>query len=456
MRISACGVLLVAVVACGIDRGRAEPPVKGVADFRAVIAKAKARVFPAVAFVKPIVEDFKAGRKMSHEIAGSGVVISAHGELVTNWHVVRKAVDIRVQLSDGTCVKGTLVGGDKETDIALVRLAKRPDKAPYAHAAFADSSRLEEGDFVMAMGAPWGLSRSVSLGILSCTRRILPNQSEYSLWLQTDASLNPGNSGGPLVTCEGKVAGVNTLAAMSGGDIGFAVPANTVKYIVDQLRLHGEVKRSWTGVRLQPLNDFERNTFFDATEGVIVAGTDPQSPGRRAGLQAGDRITAVGGAPVTARNVEDLPAIRARLGSLEEGKAAALSVVREGKTLALSLTPRPKGAVEGEELDCPRWNMTVKTINQFDNPSLYFHRKKGVFILAVKYPGNAATSGLSAQDIIVKIGETAVTALADVKAAYDKALSAKRDERKVVVEVIRDGLTNHVVLDYAREYEDDE
>jgi len=425
------------------------------ADFRAVIAYGKSKVFPAVVFVRPIVEEFDEGKKTSREQAGSGVIISPTGEVVTNWHVVNKAVDIRVQTFDGCCVKGKLIGGDKDSDIALVQLAPRPDKKPYAFAQFADSSKVKEGDFVMAMGAPWGLSRSVSLGIVSCTRRVLPERSEYSLWLQTDASLNPGNSGGPLVTSEGEVVGINTLASMIGGDIGFAVPSNTVRDMVEQLRQHGEVKRSWTGLRLQPLNDFERNIFFDAEDGVIVAGTDPESPGRRAGVQVGDRILRINGTPVTARSVEDVPAIRALLGSLKQGGAATIDLVRDGKPVALTMTPRPKGAVEGEDLDCPKWNMTVKTINQFDNPELYFHRRKGVFIQAVKYPGNAQASGLDAHDIVVKIGDTSIETLADVSKAYDKAVAAKKDEQKVVVEVVRGGLTHQVVLDYSRDFEDE-
>jgi len=433
----------------------AQTDLSAMADFRGVIAKAKSKVFPAVVFVKPIVEQFDEGKKTSRELAGSGVIISPTGEVVTNWHVAKKAVTIRVQLFDGVCVNGTLVGGDKDTDIALVRLDPRPDKKPYRFAVFADSSKAKEGDFVMAMGAPWGLSRSVSLGILSCTRRILPNRSEYSLWLQTDASLNPGNSGGPLVTSEGEIVGINTRMTMSGGDMGFAVPSNTVTSIVEHLRRSGEVRRSWTGIRIQALNDFERNMFFDADAGVIVAGTDPESPGRRAGLQVGDRIVRIGPTAVTARSVEDLPAVRVLLGSLTEGVNTDVTLVRAGKTMAIALTPRQKGAVEGKELDCPKWNMTVKTINQFDNPDLYFYRRKGVFILAVKYPGNAATSGLRASDIVVTIGGTPVATLEDVKKAYETTLATKKDDKKVSIEVIRGGLANHVVLDYSREFEDE-
>ena len=145
----------------------------------------------------------------------------------------------------------------------------------------------------------------------------MPGRSEYSLWLQTDASLNPGNSGGPLVDTAGKVVGINTLASMSGGDLGFAIPSATVKRIVRQLREHSKVPRAWTGLRLQPLKDFNQNMYFDAEEGIIVAGADPGSPAETAGLAAGDRITRVGEASVTAVTDVDVPAVNALLAALE-------------------------------------------------------------------------------------------------------------------------------------------
>jgi len=383
-------------------------------DFREIVQSAKDKVFPAVVYVKVIRETYEAGKKISQEISGSGVIVSPEGEVLTNWHVVDKAVQIRCLLYDGRAMDAEVVGSDKDTDLALIRL-KRPDASPFPFAELGDSGVLKEGDFVMAMGAPWGLSRSVSIGIVSCTRRFLPESSEYNLWLQTDASISPGNSGGPLVNTDGQVVGINTLGTVSGGDMGFSVPSNTIRHIVAQIREFGKVNWSWTGLQLQPLRDFDRNIYFEGSDGVIVSETDPESPARRAGLLPRDRILEVGGQPVHAVTAEDLPPVRRLFGLLEKGKPVELKVLRGDTLFTAELTPREKGKVEGEELDCPRWDLTVKQINQFDNPELYFYRKEGVFLYGIKSPGNAGNAGLRPKDIIVSIEGRDVATLDEVK-----------------------------------------
>ena len=322
---------------------------------------------------------------------------------------------------------------------------------PYAE--LGDSTKLKEGDFVMAMGAPWGLTRSVSMGIISCARRFLPQASEYSSWLQTDAAISPGNSGGPLVNTAGEVIGINTRAMLSGGDTGFAVPSDIIHDVLSRMREKGKIDWSWTGLQLQPLKDFNKNIYFDASEGVMVAETDPESPARRAGIQAGDRILKVNGKAVNAVTEEELPNIRRLFGLLAKGEPTKLEVVRNKKPLALEITPREKGKVEGEELDCPRWDLTLKVINQFDNPDLYFSREKGVFIFGVKRPGNAELAGLLTRDIVVKIDWQEVTTLDDAKALHKTALDNLDSKHRLVVTVLRNGLMRQVVLDYSRNFE---
>jgi len=450
-------VSVLVVVAAAVPAGAAEAgaAVLGESDTFRVINEAKARVFPAVVFIKPIVEKYQRGEKEAQQLTGSGVLISPDGEVVTNYHVVEKAINIRCLLYDGRHFEAEIVGTDKETDLALLRLETSAGGEPLPHAEFGDSSALTEGDFVMAMGAPWGLNRSVSLGIVSCTRRYIPGRSEYSLWLQTDAALNPGNSGGPLVNTRGEVVGINAMAAMMGGDLGFAVPSRTVEKIVSHLREHGKVVRSWTGLRLQALNDFNQNMFFDASEGVIVAGADPGSPAQLAGLEAGDRITRIAGEAVTAMTDVDLPAVRWRLAMLPADREALLEVYRNGELLEISVTPAIKGSVEGEELDLPRWNMTVKTINKFANPDLFFVRPKGIFIFGTKYPGNAASSGLRTNDIITSIDGNPVESLEEAREVYESVTSAEPRRTRVVVEYIRGGIARQAVLDFSREYESD-
>ena len=421
-------------------------------EFREVINSAKARVFPAVVFIKCVSENFDSGKKVTQEASGSGVLISSTGELLTNWHVVDKAVQVRCLLYDGQALDARVVGADKDTDLALVQL-ELPDAAPplpYAH--LGDSSALSEGHFVMAMGAPWGLSRSISLGIVSCTRRFLPGTSEYSLWLQTDASISPGNSGGPLVDTAGEVIGINARGMMAGGDMGFAIPAETIREVLPQLRKHGKVEWSWTGLQLQPIKDFNRNVYFDGTEGVVVADTDPESPARQAGIQPRDRVMSVGGKPVNALMEEDLPGVRRLIGLLPKDAAVKVELHRDGKPMAVELTPREKGTVQGEELDCPRWDLTLKAINQFETPDLFFHRKKGVFVNGVKFPGNAGTAGLQGRDIVVRIDNKPVGTLEEAKTLHKTALENEDGDSRVLFTVLRNGLMKQVVLDYSRDH----
>ncbi|MBN1555777.1 MAG: trypsin-like peptidase domain-containing protein [Phycisphaerae bacterium] len=440
----------------GCDPQPAEVAAGGTAkagDFRQVVKSAETKVFPAVVFIQCLQESLEGGKKITREIVGSGVLIAPDGGVLSNWHVVDKAVEVRCLLSDGRAFDADVVGTDKDTDLSLLQLRLGPDAKPLPHATLGDSDALHEGDFVMAMGAPWGLNRSVSIGIVSCTRRYLPEHSEYSLWLQTDASISPGNSGGPLVNTAGEVIGINTRGASVGGDMGFAIPAQTVRIIVRQLREFKKVNWSWTGLQLQPLKDFRKNIYFSGEEGVIVAETDPQSPARRAGIKVRDRILKINDQPVTAVWEEDLPAVRRALGMLPKNTPAKITLQRGRETLNLELTPREKGTVEGEELDCPRWDMTVKAVNQFDNEDLYFYRTEGVFVYGVKYPGNAAEAGLREKDILLRVGEKEVTTLADVKQTYEEAMKNLKSQHRVVVTVLRNGLMQQIVLDFARDYE---
>ena len=406
-------------------------------------------------YIKCIRETTEEGKKSSQEVSGSGVIISPQGELISNWHVADKAVSLRCLLYDGQALEADIVGIDKDIDLALIKLRRPADAPPLPYAAIGDSTALVEGDFVMAMGAPWGLSRSVSIGIVSCTRRFLEGQSQYSLWLQTDAAISPGNSGGPLVNTHGEVIGINTLGTNDGGDMGFAIPSETISRLLPLLREHKAVPWSWSGLQLQALRDFNRNIYFDATEGVIVSGTDPHSPAREAGLQTRDRIVKLNDQPLNAISEEDLPRVRMTLGLLPRDQAYTLEVVRGTETLKVSVTPREKGRVEGQELECPRWDLSLKEINQFDNPDLFFHRRQGVYIFGVKQPGNASSAGLNQQDILLKVGKEEVGSLDDAKRLHQATLKNVAQSHRLVLTVLRNGLIRQVALDISRDYEKD-
>ncbi len=424
-------------------------------DFQDTITDAKNKVFPSVVYIIGLKDDMQRGRKISSSVSGSGVIISPDGEILTNWHVVDKVKDIRCQLYDGNSYDAKLIGSDKDTDLALIKLDMPKNAKPLPFAKIKDIKELKAGDFVMAMGAPWGLNRSVSIGIISCERRYLPNKSQYSLWYQTDASISPGNSGGPLVNSDGYVIGINTLGSMRGGDMGFAIPAGTILKVLPRLRKYGKVNWAWTGINLQPLKDFNRNIIFNFKNGVIVAGTEPESPARHAGMQTRDRIVKIGDTPVTAVSDEGVPAVRSLLGLLPFDKAVNISVIRDGKPINFSIKPKEKGEVEGEEVECSRWDFTVKAINKFDNPELYFQRKKGVFIYGLEYPGNAAKCGLRKYDIIIRIGTTPINTLDDIKKVYEKSMDNIKIQHKLLITVLRSGLMRQMVLDFSRDYDKD-
>ena len=417
----------------------------------ASMMRARDKVFPALLFIHVVKSNLGSGEKSARTGAGSGFLISEDGYFVTNWHVADKSLELRCLLSDGRSFSADLIGADKDTDLALCKL-RLPEGENVPFAVFGSSEKLSECDPVLVMGAPWGMSRSVSTGIISCTRRYLEDASEYMLWLQTDASISPGNSGGPIINADGEVVAITARGSLWGGNLGFGIPADEAQIIVAQLREFGRMNWSWTGIRLQPLHDFERNISFPHTNGVIIADTEQGSPARLAGVLDHDRLLAVNGESVTGFTMENLPEIRRTLGLLPKGDPATLTISRDGGIVEIVMTPREKGDVEGNEMDFPRWDFTAKTINQFDNPELFFRQEKGVFVYGIKYPGNANDSDLSRGDIIKRVGNREIETLGDLKSAHDEAVKNVAAQHRIMFTVLRGGFTRQIVLDFARDY----
>ncbi|MFP4053614.1 MAG: S1C family serine protease, partial [Phycisphaerae bacterium] len=225
---------------------------------------AMSRVYPALVFVKPIQEVFEGGERERAEVYGSGVIIDPEGYVVTNNHVAENAIEVNCVLGDKEQVPAVVVGLDPETDLALLKLKLPDDHPPLPYAVFADSSKVREGDLAMALGSPFGFTRSISQGIVSNTQRYLGFSSHhrFNLWFQTDAAINPGNSGGPLVDVDGWIIGINTLGTWADG-IGFSIPSNVVRDVIGRLRNRADgvnpdkwpvkVQRAYTGLQLQPL-----------------------------------------------------------------------------------------------------------------------------------------------------------------------------------------------------------
>ena len=422
------------------------------ADFRDTVSQAKDAVFPSLVYIRTVRRALESGKDDKAQVSGSGVVISADGELLTNHHVVDKATDIRCQLSDGTSCRARVVGSDKDLDVALLRL-ERPADAPPLPFAELSARRAEVGEVVLAMGAPWGLARSVTMGIISCNDRFLAKAGKYTLWYQTDASISPGNSGGPLVDTSGKVLGLNTRGIMAGGQA-FTVPSPIILEVLGNLREKGEAGWAWFGIDFQPLDDFEHNIVFDATNGVVVAGTEPGGPGVKAGFRPGDRVVALDGAPVTVRNWEDMPAFERRLGRLPFGRETAFSVVRDGAPLEIRCAAMEKGRVEGEEKAFERWGFTAKEINRFDVPDLaFFAPDGGVFLSAVAWDGNADNCGFQMNDIVTAVDGRKVKTVKEMAELYERALAELPGRSKMSFSLLRKGAPVQLILNYLTDTE---
>ena len=426
-----------------------------VADFRDTVAEAKASVFPSLVYVRVITEDRYDGKLEKVQASGSGVIITEDGEFLTNNHVIDRASRIRCQLTDGTSYDAKLIGKDKDLDVALLKFdAPEGTKFP---AARLSARKLDIGEVVLAMGAPWGLARSVSMGIISCNDRYLDKCGDYTLWYQTDAAISPGNSGGPLADTNGEVVGLNARGVMFG-DQGFTIPSAIILELLPNLRQYGEAHWAWLGIDWQPLRDFEKDIAFGETNGVIVAGTDPQGPARKAGLLPNDRVVAIDGVPVTAVFQEDIPALNRELALREWGKAIAFDYVRNGETKSVVITPKGKGQVEGAEMEFPRWGFTAKEINRFDTPDLYFAEPDGgVFVSSVSWDGNADNAGFRVRDIIKKWGGKEVKTIPELKAVYDEAMSNLTTKTQIGVDVRRaHGGNAHYILNYRDDPENED
>lgn len=439
---SAWGWSAVALVAASVLAGC----VSGPSDFREVVREAKDAVFPSLVYVRVITEGSSGGKLEKAQASGSGVIISEDGEFLTNHHVVDRASRIRCQLTDGAMYDATVVGKDKDLDVALLKLSA-PTGSVFPVAKLSDRS-LGIGDVVLAMGAPWGLARSVSMGIISCNDRYLEGAGDYTLWYQTDAAISPGNSGGPLVDTHGEVVGLNARGNIMG-DQGFTIPSPIILELLPNLRRYGDAHWAWFGVNWQPLKDFERDTAFGATNGVVVAGTAPQSPAREAGLEPNDRVVSIDGEPVTAMFREDIPALNRALALRGWDSPVEFEYIRDGVTRKVSVTPKSKGAVEGSEVEFKRWGFTAKDINRFDTPDLaFFAPDGGVFVSSISWDGNADNAGFRVRDIVKKWNGKDVASVAELQKLHDEAMANLPSVTQVGVDVLRNGRKMHFVLNY--------
>jgi serine protease Do len=366
---------------------------------------------------------------------GSGFVVDPSGIIVTNNHVVEGAESIEVHFHDDTILKGELVGRDPKTDLAVIRV--KPAK-PLPTVAFGDSDKLRVGEWVMAIGNPFGLGGSVSLGIVSARNRDI-NAGPYDDFIQTDAAINKGNSGGPLFNLKGQVMGINTaIFSPSGGSvgIGFSVPSNTAKNVISQLIQYGETRRGWLGVKIQAVTDeIAESLALPNTHGALVADITAGGPAEAAGLQSGDIIIEFNGRPVN--TMRDLPKIVAEtpignkvpLKVLRKGKEVSLTAevgrLEDGEKLADASTKAPEKAAPAV---VTLLGMTVTSITDELRTKYGIDKDlKGAVVTEVAKDGPAADKRLEPGDVITEAGEQEVQGAADISARIDEAKKAGKN-----------------------------
>jgi len=359
------------------------------------------------------------GRNVSS--LGSGFVIDASGIIITNNHVIDKADEIEVIFTDGKKLKAKVLGRDKKTDIAVLKVEP---KEPLIAVKLGDSKVLRVGDWVMAIGNPFGLGGSVSLGIVSARNRDI-NSGPYDDFIQTDAAINKGNSGGPLFNMDGEVVGINTaIISPSGGSIGigFSIPSSTATRVIDQLREFGETRRGWLGVRIQSVtDDLAESLGLKDSKGALVADLTETGPAEKAGMKPGDVIVEFDGQPVN--KLSDLPRIVARA---PVGKQVDVVVIRKGDKKHIGVT---LGRLEdGEKLIAKKVknkqggsSETVKVLGMklggIDDAARTKYKlsdtAKGIVVTEVDPDSVAAEKGIAAGDVIAEAGEKELAAPAD-------------------------------------------
>lgn len=354
---------------------------------------------------------------------GSGVIVRPDGLFVTNYHVIEGATEVNVLLADNREFTATLVDADPQFDLAVMQIDTKGERLPYAN--FGDSDSLEVGDITLAIGNPFGVGQSVSMGIISALGRSNISQSPMGDFIQTDAAINPGNSGGALVNASGEVIGINSaIFTRSGGSdgIGFAVPANVAKSVVESVIKTGEVQRGWFGAAGQDVNQvLADNLGLDRPMGVLINEIAPGSPADRAGLQIGDIILAFDG-----NEVPNARALKARIASTPVNKDTGMKVWRSGRVRELDLRLMPPPArsnadrvkLEGAH---PLKNHVVEELNPFTAQQLGLNlRSKGVVISQAPRGG----LGLKPGDVLESINGVEIKTLADM----EKALSGQNPQ----------------------------
>lgn len=412
-------------------------------DVQEQVLNAKRSVAPALVHIRPVKEVFVQGQRQEVLTVGSGFIITRDGYVVTNEHVAGESSQVICVLSDNTELEARVIGTDPDTDIAVLKLEAGSD-LPYAN--LGRSELLESGELVLAMGSPHGLTRSASLGIISVTNRYLEETAAgmtapYNNWIQTDAAINKGNSGGPLVNLKGEVIGINTLALLGAENVGFAIPVDTAREVIDDIIAAGHVQRSWLGLSFQ---EMRAKTDDPDVKGAVIADVAPLSPGQEAGVRPGDILVAVNATPVNARYNEDLPAVRKLIADLPVGEKVSLHVVRGEEPLELEMTTEEKVASKGMQAEFLEWGFTAAELTPELARRAQLPGGTGLVVSGCQPGGLAASSGLTAGDIMLEVDKEPIKSLSQFNEVYTKAIETKKE--LVMLFVKRGAVTRFVLI----------
>ncbi|HUI67733.1 MAG TPA: DegQ family serine endoprotease [Nitrospirota bacterium] len=379
-------------------------------------------------------------RKFKSSALGSGVIISADGYILTNNHVVKGADEIKVILYDKREFKGKIVGTDPRTDLAVVKIQAKD----LPTIKIGQSSKLKTGDIVLAIGNPFGLNQTITMGIVSAVGRSNIGLADFEDFIQTDAAINPGNSGGALVNTNGELVGINTaIFSTSGGymGIGFAIPSDMARSVMDSIIKHGKVIRGWLGVSIQNLTpELAKSLGMKETTGALVGGVEKDSPADKAGMKRGDLIIQFNGI-----KVEDSTGLRNMVASSEPGTKAEIKIVRDQKEQTLTVTLgefQEKKIAKKIEYDNALKGITVQELTPSLRDRMGIPENVNGVIIANISEDSPAQEALQIHDVIMEVNRRAVTNISD----YDQIVSKIGEKDSVLLLIYREGASVYITI----------
>ncbi len=424
------------------------------------VARVTSAVFPAVVRIDVKQETFAEGKRKLQGGIGSGVIFDDQGHILTNFHVAGRAAEIYITLDNKERVPGRLVGDDHWTDLAVLQMdmaAVKSKNISFKYAELGTSRNLKPGQDVMAIGTPFGLARTLTLGVVSNTERTFYperyriNQYEtgdFANWIQMDTPINPGNSGGPLVDLSGKVVGINTRAA--GQSLNFAIPIDIAKEVVAKIlasataNKKGAVDRSDLGLDLKPLQGFEQFYSIDINRGVLIENVDRGSVADKAGVKPEDILLELNGLQTNARFPEEIAGLKKRIGDLPIGSQVTLKIKRGKDTITRTLQTEKLESSVGEEKEFTAWGLSVRDVTRAYANSKQLENDKGVVITSINPGYPAAKANLAPGDVITRINEQSIDDIDAFSRLYDEA--SRRKDPAILVDLVRQRTIQQAVM----------